>query len=183
MTTVNSTSDARTVNNVMRHEYRVLTEAEKIDHGKDPGMTVDELAHEVADLVICALHIANTNPLGGFSLQGAVLTALNRRNGSSLTDQPNAAHAFCGPFPEQSEDERTLRFMLALRCGEPGELYGDDGELQLGGFPYPIDFRRDTVQEIRRKLDARGMAKLIEQQRAADPTPAAQPEAVQEPKP
>lgn len=27
--TVNSTSDARTVNNVMRHEYRVLTDAEK----------------------------------------------------------------------------------------------------------------------------------------------------------
>lgn len=88
-------------------------------------------------------------------------------------DQPSAAHAFCGPFPEQSEDERTLRFLLALRCGEPGELYGDDGELQLGGFPHPIDFRRDSVQEIRRKLDARGMAKLIEQQRrAADPTSA-----------
>ena len=88
--------------------------------------------------------------------------------------QPSAAHAFCGPFPEQSEDERTLRFLLALRCGEPGELYGDDGELQLGGFPHPIDFRRDSVQEIRRKLDARGMAKLIEQQRrAADPTDAA----------
>ena len=79
----------------------------------------------------------------------------------------SAAHAFCGPFPEQSEDERTLRYMLALRCGEPGELYGDDGELQLGSFPHPIDFRRDSVQEIRRKLDARGMAKLIEQQRAA----------------
>ena len=91
--------------------------------------------------------------------------------------QPSAAHAFCGPFPEQSEDERTLRFLLALRCGEPGELYGDDGELQLGGFPHPIDFRRDSVQEIRRKLDARGMAKLIEQQRrAADPTPAPQPQ-------
>jgi hypothetical protein len=27
--TVNSTSDARTVNNVMRHEHRVLTDAEK----------------------------------------------------------------------------------------------------------------------------------------------------------
>jgi len=27
---MNSTSDARTVNNVMRHEYRVLTEEEKL---------------------------------------------------------------------------------------------------------------------------------------------------------
>lgn len=82
--------------------------------------------------------------------------------------QPSVTHSFCGPFPEQSEDERTLRYMLALRCGEPGELYGDDGELQLGGLPCPIDFRRDSVQEIRRKLDARDMAKLIKQQRAAD---------------
>lgn len=99
-------------------------------------------------------------------LASAVLKEVER-----TTNQPSAAHAFCGPFPEQSEDERTLRFLLALRCGEPGELYGDDGELQLGGFPHPIDFRRDSVQEIRRKLDARGMAKLIEQQRrAADPT-------------
>lgn len=29
MTTVDSTSDARTVNNTMRHAYRVLTDAEK----------------------------------------------------------------------------------------------------------------------------------------------------------
>lgn len=27
--TVNSTSDSRTINNVVRHEYRVLTDAEK----------------------------------------------------------------------------------------------------------------------------------------------------------
>lgn len=64
---------------------RIAAMAEKIDHGKEPGMTVDELAQEAADLVICALHIAKTNPLGVFSLQGAVLTSLNRRNGSSLS--------------------------------------------------------------------------------------------------
>ncbi len=29
MTTVDSTSDERTVNNVMRHQYRVLTDDEK----------------------------------------------------------------------------------------------------------------------------------------------------------
>jgi hypothetical protein len=29
MTTVDSTSDARTVNNTMRHAYRVLSDAEK----------------------------------------------------------------------------------------------------------------------------------------------------------
>ena len=30
MTTVDSTSDDRTVNNVMRHEYRVLSDEEKV---------------------------------------------------------------------------------------------------------------------------------------------------------
>jgi hypothetical protein len=83
-------------------------------------------------------------------------------------DQPSDALAFCGPFPEQSEDERTLRRLLALAYAGPGELYGDDGELQLGGFPYPIDFRRMSAQEIERRINARGMAKLVEQLQAAD---------------
>jgi len=40
MTTVDSTSNARTVNNVMRHEYRVLTDAEKVQMQaiKDKGL-------------------------------------------------------------------------------------------------------------------------------------------------
>lgn len=39
-TLVNSTSDARTVNNVMRHEYRVLTDSEKqqMQAIKDQGL-------------------------------------------------------------------------------------------------------------------------------------------------
>jgi len=38
--TVSSTSDARTANNVMRHEYRVLTQAEKdfMQAIKDKGL-------------------------------------------------------------------------------------------------------------------------------------------------
>ena len=36
MTTVDSASDARTVNNVMRHEYRVLSEDEKAQIAKMP---------------------------------------------------------------------------------------------------------------------------------------------------
>ena len=38
---VNSTSDARVVNNVMRHEYRVLSEREKLQMQaiKDTGVT------------------------------------------------------------------------------------------------------------------------------------------------
>ena len=42
--TVNSTTDARTVNNVMRHEYRVLSDEEKIamQDLKDMGLDLIE---------------------------------------------------------------------------------------------------------------------------------------------
>ena len=42
---VDSTSDARTVNNVMRHEYRVLSDAEKASMKaiKDKGLELHEL--------------------------------------------------------------------------------------------------------------------------------------------
>jgi hypothetical protein len=43
-TTVDSTSDARTVNNVMRHAYRILTDAEKaaMQKIKDDGLALHE---------------------------------------------------------------------------------------------------------------------------------------------
>ena len=45
MTTVDSTSDERTVNNVMRHQYRVLTDAEKqqMQAIKDKGLELHDL--------------------------------------------------------------------------------------------------------------------------------------------
>ena len=58
--------------------------AEKIDHGRPAGMTRDELADKVADLVICALHIAKTNPLGVFDLEAVVVEKLETRNGVKL---------------------------------------------------------------------------------------------------
>ena len=44
MTTVDSTSDARTVNNVMRHAYRVLTDDEKatMQKIKDDGLAMHD---------------------------------------------------------------------------------------------------------------------------------------------
>ncbi len=44
MTTVDSTSDARTVNNVMRHAYRVLTDDEKaiMQKIKDDGLALHQ---------------------------------------------------------------------------------------------------------------------------------------------
>ena len=49
MTTVDSTSDQRTVNNVMRHQYRVLTDAEKqqMQAIKDKGLELHELIEGV----------------------------------------------------------------------------------------------------------------------------------------
>jgi hypothetical protein len=43
--TVKSTSDQRTVNNVMRHEYRVLTDAEKaaMQAVKDKGLEMHNM--------------------------------------------------------------------------------------------------------------------------------------------
>ena len=47
--TVDSTSDARTVNNVMRHAYRVLSEEEKTTMQviKDKGLELHELLEHI----------------------------------------------------------------------------------------------------------------------------------------
>ena len=49
MTTVDSTSDQRTVNNVMRHQYRVLTDAEKLQMQaiKDKGLELHDLIESI----------------------------------------------------------------------------------------------------------------------------------------
>lgn len=49
MSTVDSTSDQRTVNNVMRHEYRVLSDAEKeqMRQVKDLGAAFVAKLHEI----------------------------------------------------------------------------------------------------------------------------------------
>ena len=46
---VNSTSDERTVNNVMRHQYRVLTDAEKqqMQAIKDKGLELHDLIESI----------------------------------------------------------------------------------------------------------------------------------------
>lgn len=49
MSTVDSTSDDRTVNNVMRHAYRVLTNAEKAQMQaiKDKGLELHDLIESI----------------------------------------------------------------------------------------------------------------------------------------
>lgn len=47
----NSASDQRTVNNVMRHEYRVLSDSEKVQMQaiKDKGLELHQLIDSIGD--------------------------------------------------------------------------------------------------------------------------------------
>jgi hypothetical protein len=49
MTTINSTSDERTANNVMRHQYRVLSDVEKAQMQalKDKGLELHDLIESI----------------------------------------------------------------------------------------------------------------------------------------
>lgn len=56
-------------------------------------------------------------------------------------------------------DNVRLRYLLARQHDGPKHMiYGDDGELQCGACF--IDFRRDSVSDIERKLNAAGMREL-----------------------
>jgi len=62
MTTVDSTSDARTVNNVMRHQYRVLSDAEKAQMQaiKDKGLELHTLIASVGQSRELSLALTKT---------------------------------------------------------------------------------------------------------------------------
>ena len=49
MATVDSTGDMRTINNVMRHQYRVLSDAEKLQMQaiKDKGLELYQLVESI----------------------------------------------------------------------------------------------------------------------------------------
>ena len=74
----------------------------------------------------------------------------------------------CRP-DETTDNERALRRLLAFAYSAPGELYGDDGELQNGASLPFIDFVRDSVPEIERKIHERGMRKLAAACSAVEP--------------
>ena len=64
------------------------------------------------------------------------------------------------------KDVEQLRRMLAVRVAGSA-LYSDDGELNdCRTLPY-IDFKRDTVQAIEDKLNARGLTALAAAERDA----------------
>jgi len=60
---------------------------------------------------------------------------------------------------ELQSDNRKLRYLLARQHDSAKHMiYGDDGELQCSACW--IDFRRDTVADIERKLYEAGMREL-----------------------
>lgn len=69
---------------IIKSMGQIASLAEKIDHGNPPNLSQEELADKVADLVICALHMAKTNPFGEFDLEEAVINKLEKRNGVKI---------------------------------------------------------------------------------------------------
>lgn len=66
---------------VMKSLGRIAAECEAADHGRARKLRGDAFAKELADLVICALHIAR---LEGIDLQDAVIDNSAGRNGIDL---------------------------------------------------------------------------------------------------
>lgn len=56
----------------------------------------------------------------------------------------------------RDEEIASLRYMLAIAYSG-SNLYGDDGELQDNRLPHMIDFKRDSTQEIRNKMEQRAL--------------------------
>lgn len=77
--TVNSTSDARVVNNVMRHEYRVLTDLEKASMKalKDMGLEFVAALHTIGGTEIADDRLASRElSLAQTKIEEAVMWAV-----------------------------------------------------------------------------------------------------------
>ena len=65
-----------------------------------------------------------------------------------------------------NKDEMTLRRLLAIAYSGFERLYTDDGELQDGSEVPVIDYVRDSVDDIQRKIHQRGATKVASQLKA-----------------
>lgn len=72
-----------------------------------------------------------------------------------------AYHRDFGYWQTLSENEKELRRMLFWAHGNTGHyLYGDDGERQCNTCF--CDFKRDTVEQLKKKIDAYYMRRAVE---------------------
>ena len=97
---------AHDVMHVMKSLGRIAAECEGHDHGRDRKLYGEAFAKEVADLVICALHIAK---LEGFDLQDAVIDNSSLRNKVDIQALAALAH-------EQKGDWRNATISLVKRA-------------------------------------------------------------------
>jgi len=93
---------------VMKSLGRIAAECEGHDHGRDRKLYGEAFAKEVADLVICALHIAK---LEGFDLQDAVIDNSSLRNKVDIQALAALAHE------QKGEVEDTLPCELVVGSG------------------------------------------------------------------
>ena len=84
---------AHDVMHVMKSLGRIAAECEGHDHGRDRKLYGEAFAKEVADLVICALHIAK---LEHFDLQDAVIGNSSLRNKVDIQALAALAHEQAG---------------------------------------------------------------------------------------
>ena len=91
-----------------------------------------------------------------------LMRLFTNKNGVNMSQEkdresPPAIAVFAlksGDFPKHSKDEETLRELLFAEHSCDGK-YGDDGERQCGSCM--IDFRRDSVEEIKEKISYRNL--------------------------
>lgn len=76
--------------------------------------------------------------------------------GSKTKTEADKGHAALSNSTDWLSDNKVLRELLWLYHGcSQGGLYGDDGERQCNSLHCMIDFKRDSVEEIRTKLGGR----------------------------
>ncbi|MDY7537553.1 hypothetical protein RGU72_04710 [Undibacterium sp. 5I1] len=77
---------------------------------------------------------------------------------ASFAHLSEALQADCAAMKEENKE---LRALLCIRSASPTHIpYMDDGEMQDNSMLPRIDYKRDSVEAIKRKLTARTVAKL-----------------------
>lgn len=71
---------------VMKAVGKIASVIEDADHSKSPEFTHEQVALFTADLVNCAIRIANTLPTGKFDLMDALIKRIEGKNNVSVTE-------------------------------------------------------------------------------------------------
>jgi hypothetical protein len=89
-------------------------------------------------------------------IQQLILAGTDTSRKSPQTMRDDLQH---GPGAWLSPVEIELRKALGY-CYSAGHIYGDDGEFHDARMPFPIDYMRDSVDTIRKQIQARGQYQI-----------------------